>query len=251
MKRFLGNQPITLSNENFDKKMMYYLTYKLDGKRHLYQNGYLITSKLEKFRFPLNVPHGTLLDGELYEGKYYAFDILFYKNNDIRKLNFTERLNLLENIEKHKDKNWCLKRYWSPYDNSIKNNFYEIKKLYKKDMKIGGKVDGVIFTPDTNYYATVLKWKQDVTIDFKIHKVIPCIFELLLQNGSVYTKVKLTQKQFDTYQDNTVVEFMWKKKFIPIRARPDKINSNYTTVIDSNWKQIETPVNMRSLLSHT
>lgn len=245
MKKFIGNQPITISKENYNPNIKYYLTYKLDGKRHLFQNGYLITSKLQKFKFYLkNIPKDTVLDGELYNGKYYVFDILFYKGKDIRKLKFAERLEILKQL---KD-NLILKKYWG--SSNIKKDFYEIKKMYQKDMKIGGKIDGIIFTPDSDYYSKVLKWKPInlLSIDFKIHKVHNNTFELLKSDGTIYTTTTLSNKVFNEYADNTVVEFIWKNKFIPIRSRPDKDNSNYITVIESNFKQILNPLDMRKLL---
>jgi hypothetical protein len=251
MKKFIGNQPITISSTNYDKNIMYYLTYKLDGKRHLYQNGFLITSKLEKFKFDLGLNFPVTLDGELYQGKFYVFDILFYKGKDVRKLTMTERLKILKEI-KRTNKSLILKEYWSPYSSSIKKNFYEIKKLYKKDLVLNGKVDGIIFTPDLEYYATVLKWKpvELLSIDFKIHKINDK-FEMLLQNGSIYHTIIPKKVDYNRYPDNTVVEFIWKKSkgWLPIRERPDKINSNWITVIESNWAQIQNPVNMNKLLS--
>lgn len=248
MKNFIGNQPITISNDNYNKNMKYYLTYKLDGKRHLYQNGYLITSKLEKFKFDLkcneSVLKDTLLDGELYNNIYYVFDILYYKGQDVRKLKFSQRLEILKSIP-------CitLKKYWF---GQIKNDFYEIKNTFIKDMKIGGKIDGIIFTPDASYYAKVLKWKPInlLSIDFKIHKIQPNIFELLKHDDhTVYNSTTVSKYNFNKYLDGTVVEFIWKNKFVPIRARPDKEHSNYITVIESNFKQIQNPINMRKLLS--
>jgi hypothetical protein len=248
MKKFIGNQPITISNENYKNNVKYYLTYKLDGKRHLYQNGYLITSKLEKIKFNLKTPKDTLLDGELYNGEYYVFDILFYKGKDVRKLKFSERLEILKSIPA--TKNLTLKEYW--YDN-VKKDFYEIKNKFTKDMKIGGKVDGIIFTPDDTYYAKVLKWKPInlLSIDFKIHKILPNTFRLLQHDDkTIYTITTVSQKDFNRYKDCTVVEFVYNKgKFIPIRERPDKEHSNYITVIKTNFKQIQTPINMRKLLS--
>lgn len=245
MKRFIGTQVITLSKENYNKHMKYYLTYKLDGQRHLYQNGHLITSKLEKIKFPINgVQFGTLLDGELYKGIYYVFDILFYNGNDIRKLNFNERYKIMKGI-----KGITCKEYLC---NDTKSDFFYLKNKYKNDMHIGGMVDGIIFTPDAPYNVSPLKWKPVnlLSIDFKIHKRPEKTFDLLLQNGKVYTSTIVSKNQFNWYNDNTVVEFVYKgDKFIPIRARPDKENSNHLSVIKSNLEQIKTPVNMRSLLS--
>lgn len=247
MKRFIGTQPVTLSKEHYNKDMTYYLTYKLDGKRHLYQNGHLITSKLEKIKFPLQGIHsGTLLDGELYKGVYYVFDILFYKGNDVRKLKFSERYDIIKGI-----KGITYKEY---IHTSIKKDFYYLKNKYRDEMKIGGKIDGIIFTPDASYNVPPLKWKPVnlLSIDFKIRKRPERIFDLLLQNGDVYTSTVVSKKQFDSYDDNSVVEFVCKSnKFVPIRPRHDKENSNHLSVIQSNLTQIKNPINMRILLSET
>jgi hypothetical protein len=251
-KKFIGIQPITLSNKSFNKNTNYYTTYKLDGKRHLYlstssTSGFLITSKLEFIPFKLKVPKDTILDGELYNNIFYVFDILFYKGVDVRNTNLTCRIYMLQEI-----KGLILKPYWSPYVNSLKYNFNEINNKYKNEMKINGMIDGIIFTPDESYMSKVLKWKPVnlLSIDFKIKKQEPNIFKLLRHNNKIYTKTIVTKKQFDNYLDNTVVEFVYKEnKFVPIRSRPDKINSNYITVIKDNFYQIKNPVDTDKLLS--
>jgi len=246
-KKFIGVQPVTFSKNSFDKNTNYYTTYKLDGKRHLYLNGFLITSKLEFIPYKLKAPKDTILDGELYENTFYVFDILFYKGQDIRNLSTSERINLLQKIPK-----LTLKPYWTPYTNSLKENFTEIKNKYKNEMKINGMVDGIIFTPDQPYTSKVLKWKPInlLSIDFKIKKQEPNTFKLLRHDNKIYTKTIVTKKQFDSYKDCSVVEFVYKgDKFVPIRSRPDKINSNYITVIKDNMYQIKNPVNINKLLS--
>ena len=189
--KFIGVQPFTLSKANFNKNVRYYLTYKLDGQRHLLliknkMIGVLINSKLkinpEVPEYHINSDidlNGTLLDGEFYEGKFYCFDILFYKGYDIRNLFLTERLKILSSI---KSSGIILKKYWSPYDRPANSsivseckNFFEIKKKFSKEMKTG-EVDGIIFTPDLEYKSVypVLKWKPEwlLSIDFKIKKKI-------------------------------------------------------------------------------
>lgn len=256
-KRFIGNNPVTLSKDTYSPKTEYLTTYKLDGKRHLLliENKclYFITSKMifNKIDMKTNTHlNKTLLDGEMFNGHFYAFDILFYKGIDLRKLKLDERLIYLNSI---KIKDIYIKEYIS--GNTCKD-FYYLKKKFSKEMK-SGIVDGIILTPNSGYSATILKWKPKwlLSIDFKIKKVNGNTFHLLTQKDKIYKNkyttgiIKVSKKNYDIYPDNSIVEFIFKnKKFTPIRARPDKSKSNYITVIQSNFDQIINPVNVKKLL---
>lgn len=63
--------------------------------------------------------------------------------------------------------------------------------------------------------------------------------------------INVNKQVYDKYQDNCVLEVIFdkkKRKFKILRDRPDKTNSNYKTVIKSNFDQIINPVNMYKLL---
>ncbi len=85
---FIGSQPITLKESLFNKKQNYALTLKLDGRRHLLLTNktgyYLIDNKMNiNCLLQEKCDEINLFDGELFEGVYYIFDILYSNNKDI------------------------------------------------------------------------------------------------------------------------------------------------------------------------
>jgi hypothetical protein len=267
-KTFVGAQPITFNKDMYSKNVEYFTTYKLDGLRKLLfinQTSYLVSSKMEFQTFTLPKVSkeyiDTVLDGEYKSNKFYAFDILFYKGQDLRSKTLTERLEFLNNvISVLKSKKVISKEYLSPYNGlSVCKNYFSLLNKYSKEMETG-EVDGIIFTPDTGYTEnSILKWKplHLLSIDFKIKK-IGNELHLLTQNGKIFKpygkyqnigKVILNSEEAKKYKDNEVVEFIFDNgKFVPIRVRKDKTKSNYISVIMSNFKTINSPPNMKKIL---
>ena len=266
--RFIGNQPVTFDKGTYDKKVNYFLTHKLDGKRHLLfisKTGvYLITSKMEFIRVKLPskahqlVPN-TILDMELYKNKYYIFDILFSNGIDFRSKKLSERILEIDSVvNKIKSKKIIIKPYLSPYISSTFENFIKLKTLYKKEMETG-EVDGIIFTPDSGYKEKVLKWKplNLLSIDFKVKKLPANTLALLLQNGELFSPkqfpnsgiVSVSKIWYSKIKDGEVVEFIFKdNRFVPLRIRKDKIKSNYISVILSNFREITHPTDILKIL---
>lgn len=264
-KTFVGSQPITFNKDTYSKNVEYFTTYKLDGLRKLLlisSTNYLISSKLEFKIFTLpKASKGfkdTLLDGEYKSNKFFAFDILFYKGQDLRNKTLKERLEFLNNvISDLKSKKVISKEYLT--QGSVCTNFFNLVKKYSKEMETG-EVDGIIFTPNTGYTEkTVLKWKplHLLSIDFKIKKNGNELY-LLTQNGDVFKpygkyrnsgKVILKDTEANKYKDGDIVEFIFENgKFVPIRVRKDKNKSNHISVILSNFKTIQSPPNMKKIL---
>ena len=276
--KFIGNQPVTLSNTSFKISELnkYYLTYKLDGQRHLFltdnSDMWLINSKM---KFIYKGTKGTIIhskpslfDGELFNDTYYIFDILFYNGLDVRMYTLSDRIKLLNNIFKNKilENNFLKIKMKKHIKGNTCKIFYNLLEKYKKHMVINGSVDGIIFTPNVDYDSSItpLKWKLGtlLSIDFLIRKLKinnDFYFELLLQNKKRFVPrikwckdiglTKVSEKIFNTYTDNSIVEFVFKKdKFIPIRSRPDKLKANYDTVIHSNMKEILFPTDIKKLI---
>lgn len=254
-KKIKMNQPVTLSESTYNKNIKYFITVKLDGRRFLLNLGkssYFISSKSDKIPLPISLNENYTLDGEMYNNVYHAFDILFYKGKDVRNLILSDRLLLLETFLKELNADdITLKKYY--YDDVCKDYINLIKTT-----KFGDKYDGIIFTPNKDYYSKVLKWKPPelLSIDFKIRKK-ENKFYLLNQDNTVFKNkytngiINVNKEIYDKYQDNCVLEVIFdknKRKFKILRDRPDKINSNYKTVIKSNFDQIINPVNMYKLL---
>lgn len=267
-KKFIGSQPITFNKYTYNKNIKYYVTHKLDGLRKLLllsdNSSYLISTKMEydKIELPIkSILNGTLLDCEYYKGKIYVFDILFISGKDIRKYTLKERITEMNKVVNLiNSKKIILKKYYSPYDNNICINFFDLLKKYSSDIS-KGEVDGIIFSPDESYdKGIVLKWKpiELLSIDFKIKKIGDNKIELLTQKDELFKPkgkysnigiVKLKDKDYNNYNDGDVIEFILKNnKFVPLRARYDKVKSNHIKVIMSNFKTILNPPNMEKIL---
>jgi ATP-dependent DNA ligase len=271
MKKFIGNKPITFSSKTYQDNITYYLTYKLDGSRKLLfiskNSCNFIDSKSINTKYICDDPkfdelHGTLLDGELFKGILYVFDILYYKGKSVVMLSLSERIKLMEKL---KDLPGIkIKQYIPTNKNNIYNVFKFLKTKYKAQLK-NGEVDGIIFTPSSDYYSKVLKWKplSLLSIDFKINKKNG-MFYLLKQNGKLFiprdqeykdkgiSKLSVSKKIYDKYKSGDVIEAIFdykKNKFKVLRGRPDKDKSNYDTVINSNFEQIVHPESVKKILT--
>lgn len=152
--KFIGNQPKTLEKENMHLLTIdYMVTEKADGQRMFLfgtkRGTFLIDNQLNAIRYNLSLPEGTLIDGEYINGKFLAFDCLFYKGSDKRKLNLIERLDIMKNIS------ITIKTFM---------NIKECKNVWNKTYDY--KLDGLIFTPKyQDYSGSILKWKPDHTMD--------------------------------------------------------------------------------------
>lgn len=266
-KKFIGAQPVTLTRNSFIKTD-YFLTEKLDGKRHLIfiseKDTFIITSKLEFSMMKLTNKtlfyKGTILDCEMYNKKFYVFDILYYKGRDVRNEKFRERINMYNDVIKNINSKKLLAKpqIFIPSEKTcekITSYVDKIKHRFKE-----GDLDGIILTPDDIYYSKILKYKPFdlLSIDFKIRKDNGN-FLLLLQNDKLFKPrdarykdvgvVKVSKEIYDTYQDNSVVEFIFKNnKFSPIRARPDKIMSNALFVILDNFKLMTSNTDLKKII---
>lgn len=114
----------------------------------------------------------TVLDTELYEGKYYVFDASMIENEDISTLGFIDRMKKAEEfISKHKISEMEIKKF-EPVK-SIKSLVEFINQNEISPMT-GNGIDGVVLQridlPYFNKYPTCFKLKRKVmnTIDFKL-----------------------------------------------------------------------------------
>lgn len=278
-KYFVGCQPETLREEKLLKED-YAMTLKLDGKRHLLlianNKCYLINNKINIFNMGMNIIPGynsTLIDGELFNGKFYCFDILYENGRDIRKETFIKRHSTLKNIVK------ILKTDFIILKEYIFGDIYEnIKKHVTDDNKLKEpeNIDGIIIVPINREYPITknenvpLKWKPELlnTIDFKIKKIKQegnkeieewqllcsidnnCDIPFSYDNNYNLGKIRLSTKIAENYMDNTVIEFYYdknKQQFFPYKTRYDKSKGNHITVGQDNFETILNPFNFEIL----
>jgi len=254
----IGCQPATLKKDRLTAKE-YYVTLKYDGKRHMLFNNYLIDSKLNvKFLTETNL-EGTILDGELYNGVYYAFDILFYENEDIRHLHFKERQEKLKAVC-DKIPHLKMKEYYTLQEGIKRYN------TYNGDIAL----DGVILVPTDKGYPlknsseeVPLKWKPEEfnTIDFKIKKLPENRWQLLCSNkdnthtpfiykGTDLSIINVSAMDNVNYIDNSIVECYYDRineTFKPTKTRYDKVKANYIGIAQDNFDTILNPFDLNEL----
>ena len=192
-QKFAGPLPQTLTLEAFKKRILtkknYSVTEKADGERYLLfvdrdGNMSLISRGMDivLLKDAGSKPDfaGTVLDGELYRGKFYTFDILSYKGQDARKLKLPDRLMGLYRVLMEmrvpvlKMKTFFVANgkdiveYPSQTKTSYKNIYEAAAKVWAKKKSYPYPLDGLIFTPtDDQYFSRgILKWKDENTIDF-------------------------------------------------------------------------------------
>jgi hypothetical protein len=186
---FIGAQAETLQKENINVlyKELYSVTDKADGDRYFLfidSNGlvYMLDSNIcsmLKTNLVCKEFASTLIDGELVKHSTYisfhAFDILFYKKQDLREDNnylLPKRLELLEKVMEGIPKNpiyiFVMKRF------IFRNVFIGSEIIMSSIEENEYKNDGLIFTPMNEPYpkkkkwSKLLKWKpsEQNSIDF-------------------------------------------------------------------------------------
>lgn len=155
----LIKQPKPLKNKDIIKND-FVVTPKFDGLRSvLYINSennvFLIKNNFRTIIFTnlicKNI-NNIFIDGELIDEKiFYAIDIIFYENKDLKDYNIYKRIDLLKSIKfiyknNNKDIYYKIKKYY--FDNIEENSKKIIKKRYtymlnNKKYKIS--IDGLIF----------------------------------------------------------------------------------------------------------
>jgi len=141
----------------------YYITDKLDGKRAIMSihdgKCYIVTDKLIEIEgeFPQK---WTILDGEYYNKKFYAFDAIIIDDEKLMYKPFSERLERLKKTS-HNVKKYTFITADKPHD----------LELEITEKRIGDeKTDGYIITKDGDDYMSTVNYKyKDLdhnTIDF-------------------------------------------------------------------------------------
>lgn len=264
-----------------------YPTIKLDGKRFLLMVSrracYLIMPPFTVIKFAkltIDKYDGTLLDGELVDDTFHAFDILFFKNKDVRDEKFLKRLQFVEEVVpaiKAFEGNVLVKKFYKEGD--IYDRLSQAGKDYKKMVrKNKNSSDGVIVQPG-HYYKnnTTLKWKpvEKLSIDFKlvpaghedIHNSEKLNLENLERSYILYVKIKnkpdlirfqpkhseydgvMVLAKKDKTLDNSIVECEWNgKDFFPVRIRDDRNYPNADATAYDVWSNIHNPVSLDTLM---
>ena len=155
--------------------------------------------KLDKVKnLPIKSAGQTVLDTELYKGKYYVFDASMIENEDISELGFVERMKKAEEfITKYKIPDIETKKF-----EPVKSIETLVKFINQNEVSpmTGNEIDGVVLQridlPYFNKYPTCFKLKRKVmnTIDFKLfYEKSEDVFYLYLY-GSYFDVIKNRKK---------------------------------------------------------
>lgn len=223
----MTNYVLSLGKKDVGKILSgYSVSEKADGERKLLFidslcDAYLI-AKADKEIFDYkNKLCGSILDGEYVNGIYYAFDILFCNNVDVRQLNLIERHKLIDHfvdgkIVKKK------KFYFDQVDfgNKTKKTIFDICAEVYQPKKYPYELDGLIFTPINAPYTNkeTYKWKppEMLTIDF------------LIKNDRLYSAIdaktffrERTKHNLEFYNKGLFPYLQGKPRYMPVLFTPD------------------------------
>jgi mRNA (guanine-N7-)-methyltransferase len=272
---YFGCQPLPLKSKLNGE---YSVSLKLDGIRKLLTVGsdgkiFSLDSKNKVIFTGETAPKElseSIFDSELYKGIYYVFDVIFYKNKDLRqdsKFHLKQRLELVKCFAIHP--RITAKPHHFPTEGSLSGLAKNL--LSSKEFKN----DGVIFTPvSTNYplnskdFAAIpLKWKKAElnTIDFHIKKKTlddeSDTWELyVIDDKSLVpfehvdypeiNKVIVKKELSNLYKNESIVECSFDTSsncFTIVKARCDKTKPNHISVALDNFDLSVNPFDLKNL----
>jgi ubiquitin C-terminal hydrolase len=255
----------------------YSVTNKLDGERFmivfnklgLYAVNKRLVDQIENTYFPSL----TILDTELFDGRFYVFDCMVYKGQDITSKNHEYRLKRASEISTYLS--YAIMKIFAP----VKETRNLLTFLHSKT-DIYENNDGIVYTPNDIYRSNnIYKWKfpEKMSIDFKVRliqrllpmpslldddfKVSPYTYELQLYDkgkvlygfrGSKMFPLVEEEARFISDRpliDGGIYEFKYEnEKFVMMRRRADKILPNFRTTGESVWNDIKNPFTEKELL---
>jgi len=260
---FPGTQPVSMALDNisFLCKHKYQVSWKADGVRYLMlvinpDQIYLLDRKNNIiqvndiiFKRPV---YDVLIDGELMDNAFLAYDIMHYENDDIGQLHYDKRsiyLSIfLQNIDSYKSIQVCIK------------NFVDIKHTRKLltasfAKKVDNRMDGLIFQPTEFKYVGgqfnyLLKWKPAYlnTIDFKLHITHNAGQLMVGESDKPFGTIALTRELLAL--DGHIIECYYDNRWIMIRERTDKLYPNSITTARNIMQSIKDNISEQQLLRY-
>jgi hypothetical protein len=273
LRRF-GTKPIDLSRSDLSSNTYFkgevFVSHKVDGERWMMlvidKNVYLISgqiinwiSKTEKAGVRM------FLDGEIYENRYYPFDVYFSETGITMNSEYKNKLKFVRSINGTTFGNYEL-RAKPTY--SLKDDFFKTMEVILAERNyLDFKNDGLIFTPNKPEIPYVVgkqmkdtrKWKpyEKLTIDFELYEE-KNIYKLMIEvPGKGIVPFAPEGKEFyipkvvaENYENGQIVETYYDKdirSFRIIQARA-KATPNPIKQAQQIWKLISKPVTEQMLL---
>ena len=179
--------PFAISKDKFNSGELscgYSVTDKADGLRViLFTNSRGEASYVSRFKNAsemfkqlifignvLNMPKNTMVDCELIENVFYAFDVLVFNNTDVREKSLPERLNTISSFKKPSSTKIKFQMVSKTF--YISDMYTNAHNIWKNRKAFPYELDGLVFTPLYQRYNNdkTFKWKSHNTIDFYIEK---------------------------------------------------------------------------------
>lgn len=283
---FPGPQPVAIEKKDFDlfKNEEYMICEKSDGERAILllinlnnkPMCFIINRNNEFYfmdlSFKKEVFEGTIMDGELIKTKkentwnYLIHDCMVYNGTNFIEKNHRLRYSCIIDF--------IVKRYQNKKTDpvNIKTKlFYRMGPGIEKTWKCisdntENNIDGLIFTPVNKPFKfgrdySLLKWKQDHTIDFlvefkgksvslKYYKekeiVVLKKYSSLDEN---YKKIMEFIKENDIKIDCPIIEFkvIDNDSFIPYRIRLDKKIPNSEITVQNTFKNVQENICLKDI----
>lgn len=272
--KFVGNQPKTMERADYSHLLTtaYSVTDKADGERALMffarDGTYLIDKKLNKTPFMKAVKgiEDTLLDGELLNNRFLAFDLLFFKGDDLRSKPLNKRHLALDKTKQLiKSKKFTVKKFYYNTDDTIsfvkniKNSLFEMAEgLWTRKARLFRyELDGMIFTPVDEPYtmkSNIYKWKDDVTVDVIVrtdgdrHLFFVRDRARIVRLRGQDAEIKEYAEDGNLIAENSIVEYrMVDNQWEPLRVRLDKDQPNAILTALSAIKAIQQNITIKEL----
>ena len=238
-------ETITGETKKLLEQKQFALAEKYDGRRafliHFNECVYIQTTTQTILTDIVSSERGNwIMDGELYETVFYAFDMLYAYGVDQREKKLGQRQVILYHLLEFVNSGTLYKCQAKPM---YIGNLKQVIQYLDEDLKLV-ETDGYIFTPiDETYpkikkWAHLLKWKSHNTIDFQVElKDTYVSLQVVGKDGKL---VEYAQGSLDYFKQFPyhIVECVYRHNvWFPLKFRWDKVKPNYIDIANNIMKK--------------
>lgn len=272
--RFPGCQPVSVELKHFPilRENDYVVCEKTDGVRHLlvflavngHRKSVLIDRSFKITEVSLNARKqaydGTVLDGELYENTFLAYDAIMVENVPVGGWDFLRRLDAMQKFV-----STLVVMKFDPCKVRVKTfhalpDFQTFMDDYLPTVK--EKVDGLVFTPvnapvKLGTHETMFKWKprEKNTVDFQLrwdeHRKV---WRMYVQERGELVYETDSPENHPWFRNDMIVECQYVTDDVPmwwkvVNVRTDKTYPNNRRTFYRTIVNIKEDIKMRDFLS--
>jgi hypothetical protein len=279
--KVVDNRPISLYHNNLSivRDGNFAVTNKLDGEFYnlvVSSKGIFLVNSVnidilateDEIEDIPEFSNTTIMLGELYKGKFYAFDSIVVNGQNVYDKPLLTRLQIAEPLLKRINEMFEGFAQMKPFfaSNDINKNINSCLNYMQNTFGQNyiEHNDGLIFTNiNKGSMDTTYKWKfpEKISIDGKLkikeenekQKIFQVLFGLdknfsPLQSNPLL-KVSSDSPFYNILRSNLIVELAWKDNDFHVdRIRYDKYYPNYITVAEETFIQMKNPISLDELL---